>query len=288
MNRWLQLFTRIHIHPVFWIVIAAAIMTARFYELLFLFIIVFFHELGHAVAAMYYNWRIKQIFLLPFGGALELDEYGNRPMKEEFIVTIAGPLQHIWMVALAFFLYQINILSFKDYSLFLEYNFMILIFNGLPILPLDGGKLMSLALSYFYPFQQAFKKGILFSIFFLCVYSLAILLLSPFHISGWVIIVFLIHSLYSDWKNRTFLFMRFLIEKSTHDKYTYKKVKTLRVQAKESIQQVVSRFYRGMYHTIIVFDNGKEIGTIPETQILKRYFENQSHTTGIKDLIYYR
>src|SRR5690606_3330168 len=135
---------------------------------------------------------------------------------------------------------------------------------------------------------QAFKKGILFSIFFLCVYSLAILLLSPFHISGWVIIVFLIHSLYYDWKNRTFLFMRFLIEKSTHDKYTYKKVKTLRVQAKESIQQVVSRFYRGMYHTIIVFDNGKEIGTIPETQILKRYFENQSHTTGIKDLIYYR
>lgn len=286
MNKWVQLFTRIHIHPVFWLVIAGAVMTARFYELLILFMIVFIHELGHAIAATYYNWRIKQIFLLPFGGALELDEFGNRPIKEEFVVTIAGPLQHIWMMALAFFLYQIDLVSVKDYSLFIEFNMMILLFNCLPILPLDGGKLLSLGLAYFYPFQQAFKNSILLSFVFLSIYSLLIIILSPYHINGWVIVLFLLYSLYQDWKNRTFVFMRFLLEKSTHDIEKYKNRKEIRVQAQDSIQNVVERFYRGMYHTIMVLDNGKKVGKLSETKILEHYFDTHTRTKGIKDLIY--
>lgn len=286
MNKWLHLFTNIHIHPVFWLVIAGAVITARFYELLMLFLIVFIHELGHAVAATHYNWRIKRIFLLPFGGALELDEFGNRPLKEEFIVTVAGPLQHGWMMALAFFLYETGFVSAKDYTLFLEYNMMILIFNCLPILPLDGGKLLSLGLARMYPFQQALKKAILLSFFFLCIYSLAIFVISPFHMNGWIIAFFLIHSLYQDWKNRTFIFMRFLIEKSSHDKHTYKNVKVLRVQAQETVQNVVGRFYRGIFHSVIVMDNGKMVGEVPETKILKTYFDTGTHTQGIKDLLY--
>ena len=32
---------------------------------------------------------------LPFGGVAEVDEHGNRPFREEFIVIISGPLQHL-------------------------------------------------------------------------------------------------------------------------------------------------------------------------------------------------
>ena len=77
---------------------ALAIMTAHFFELTMFLIIVLIHELGHAFAASFYSWRIKRISLLPFGGVAEMDEHGNRPLKEEAIVTLAGPLQHVWMI----------------------------------------------------------------------------------------------------------------------------------------------------------------------------------------------
>ncbi|MEK1828285.1 site-2 protease family protein [Priestia megaterium] len=34
-----------------------------------LFIIVIIHELGHAVAAQYFSWRIRRIMLLPLGSS---------------------------------------------------------------------------------------------------------------------------------------------------------------------------------------------------------------------------
>ena len=82
---------------------ALAIMTAHFFELTMFLMIVLIHELGHAFAASFYSWRIKRISLLPFGGVAEMDEHGNRPLKEEAIVTLAGPLQHVWMIGVALY-----------------------------------------------------------------------------------------------------------------------------------------------------------------------------------------
>ncbi|MEH7808108.1 site-2 protease family protein, partial [Bacillus safensis] len=83
MNRWLLMLTKIHIHPLLWIVMAFAVLSGQIKPLLCLLIIVCVHELGHAAAACYYHWRIRRIFLLPFGGTVEVEEHGNRPLKEE-------------------------------------------------------------------------------------------------------------------------------------------------------------------------------------------------------------
>ncbi len=75
----------------------------------------------------------------PFGGVMETDDFYNRPSKEEFWVVIAGPLQHIWI--------YIVLLVMDGYHVehvFLDQlwivNTVILLFNLLPVLPLDGGK----------------------------------------------------------------------------------------------------------------------------------------------------
>ena len=52
--------------------------------------------------ASYYSWRIPRIMLLPFGGMAEVDEHGNRPLKEEAFVILAGPIQHLWLFLLPF------------------------------------------------------------------------------------------------------------------------------------------------------------------------------------------
>ena len=123
MNKIIQLLQHVHIHPLLWIVIAISIATAHFLEVCLLIGIIFVHEMGHAAAASFFSWRIKKITLLPFGGVAEMEEHGNRPLKEEAIVVLAGPLQHIWMVALAYALLFFNLIPEDLYSIIFSLQF---------------------------------------------------------------------------------------------------------------------------------------------------------------------
>ena len=82
----------------------------------------------------------QKIQLLPFGGVAELEEHGNKSLKEELVVVIAGPIQHIWMMAIGYMLFEAGWLHAELYYFFMWNNIIILAFNLLPIWPLDGGK----------------------------------------------------------------------------------------------------------------------------------------------------
>ena len=163
MNNLTSLFNKVYIHPLLWMMVGVAIMTARFMEVLTLFVIIFIHEMGHGIMAHFFSWRVKRIAILPFGGVAEVDEHGNRPLKEELLVTIAGPLQHVWMAALVYFLMKSGLLSQDYYDLFMNFNMMVFLFNLLPIWPLDGGKLVHLLVSSYMPFLRAIQFSLISS-----------------------------------------------------------------------------------------------------------------------------
>lgn len=127
--------------------IAISVITANFKPLFLLMIIIFVHEMGHAISAHFFSWRIKSIMLLPFGGVAEVDEHGNRSLREECMVVLAGPIQHLWLQGAAFLLYISNVIDVSDYQLFTFYNLSVLLFNLLPVWPLDGGKLLFIIFS---------------------------------------------------------------------------------------------------------------------------------------------
>jgi len=266
------------------VVAAIAILSAKFYELMILIFIVLIHEMGHAFAASFFSWRIKQVLLLPFGGVLEVEEYGNKPIKEELIVTLAGPIQHGWLLLAGLFFHQMNLLSDDLYTTFVEFNIMILIFNCLPILPLDGGKLILLLFSKILPFQQAMQRAIIVSFVFLMIYMCALLIISPYHLNGWIIVIFLLFSLYNEWKNRPFVFIRYLIDKYTRQS-KLGQMKKINVMSYNSLSEVVEKFHRGVSHTIIVKDSNEK-KHIPEAELLKSYFENNPMQVKIRDLLF--
>src|SRR3954454_6997996 len=129
----MNLFRLIYIHPLLWIVIALSIATAHFLEVCLLLGIIFIHEIGHAAAASFFSWRIKKITLLPFGGVAEMDEHGNRPLKEETIVVAAGPLQHVWMVAPPYGLVNLPVMPEVLFQLFLSSNLLIFVRSAFPV-----------------------------------------------------------------------------------------------------------------------------------------------------------
>lgn len=286
MNKLTYLIRHIHIHPLLWIAIAVSIATAHFLELCLLLGIIFIHEMGHALAASFFSWRIKQITLLPFGGVVELDEHGNRPLKEETIVVIAGPLQHIWMIGLAIMLYGLSWLPADLYRLFVEYNLMILIFNLFPIWPLDGGKLVFMLLSLQKPFPEAHRLTLLVSIISLSLFSLLILLSAPYHLNVWMIIAFLYFSIYHEWKQRRFVFMRFLLERYYGKKDGPHLLVPLKVDEEELLIQVLERFQRGCKHPIIIGSIDTEKRMLDENELLHAYFTEKRVSDKISDLLF--
>ncbi|MCC6222103.1 MAG: site-2 protease family protein [Thermoleophilia bacterium] len=106
------------------------------------------HELGHAFQAQHEGMRIEGITLWLFGGVAKF-----RGMFEtagaEFRIAIAGPLVSLALgLAFALIAWAADLpVAVDGVAAWLGYlNLMLLVFNLLPALPLDGGRVLRAAL----------------------------------------------------------------------------------------------------------------------------------------------
>jgi len=139
-NVWFGVKYRIH--PLFSIVLLLSVLTGYFIEIVTLFGIVLIHELGHVAAAKGFGWRVTEVQLLPFGGVAVVEEMGSVSVWQDIAVALAGPLQNFWMMPVGWVLTAIGVLPVEWGHYFIQANLLIALFNLLPVLPLDGGKVM--------------------------------------------------------------------------------------------------------------------------------------------------
>ncbi len=275
-----------HVHPLFWAVACIAIVTGYFWELITLLLIVMIHELAHASVARYFQWNIKRVIILPFGGVCEVEEHGNRPIKEEVMIVIAGPLQHLWLAGLFILLEMLTIVSTDYAQLFLQFNAMVFLFNLLPIWPLDGGKLVHLFLASRQPFLKAMQKSLLSSFILLAIVHLFILFYSPLHLHLWLVLFYLYVSLWLEWKQLRYTFMRFLLERHYGRKSEVKQLDPLEVCDDQFLYEVMERFHRGCKHLIHVISEQTSIGKLDENELLHAYFTEKQVQARLKDIVY--
>jgi len=100
------------------------------------FFMVLLHECGHCIAAQYYKVPVKDITLLPFGGAARM----QIPWEAipELVVALAGPFVNVLLIGPLYFAAQYH--SFFE-TMFL-YNIILIVFNMIPAFPMDGGRVM--------------------------------------------------------------------------------------------------------------------------------------------------
>ncbi|MFC0611178.1 site-2 protease family protein [Scopulibacillus daqui] len=261
------------IHPVFWFVLAAGLVTGHFWEVVIVFVIVFIHECGHAVAAMLAGWQITAIELLPFGGVAKVENHANRPLKEELFVTIAGPIQHLWLPFASRMLASANFWSDAHHHLFITYNLMILLFNLLPVWPLDGGKLLYILLMKRFPFKKAYYYSLIISLILLLILTISLLCLYPFALSYMVVASFIGVSIYKEWRQRRYVFMRFLLSRWREEYQSdySRRNKPIIVSSHMSISSILDLFYKGFNHRIIIRNKNKQ-RVIDEGELLNLYF----------------
>ncbi|HLR08326.1 MAG TPA: M50 family metallopeptidase [Bacillota bacterium] len=273
----------IHLHPILMLFIAIAFLTGTFVELLIIFCIVLFHELGHYSMALLFKWRIQGIVLWIFGGVMETDEYGNRPLYEELLVTIAGPFQHIVLYLILFLGMLLNFLPSSILEMALYYNSLILFFNLIPIWPLDGGKFLFLLLSYWLPYKTAHQTIILLSIFLSFILACVFLFFMPFSLSAFCIALFLAAENRVEWKRRYYVFIRFLLERYQNGNVV-KVVDPIVISHHASLMDVFAQFRREKKHAIYVTYPGNRRKTMDENDCLYCFFQKRRYDLTIGDI----
>ncbi|WZY01854.1 M50 family metallopeptidase [Bacillus sp. FSL W7-1360] len=259
----------IRLHPLFWLVLGAGVFTGHFKEVLMLFIIVFIHEMGHALTAVYLGWKVNRIELLPFGGVAETEDSGVKPIREEMYIVLAGPLQHIWLCGLSYMFVGQPFWSQYDHQLFLMYNLMIVGFNLLPIYPLDGGRLVQLACLVIWPYKRALIVSLHVS-FLLLIVMVVGLLFVPFHLNLYVVVLFLFVIHYLEFKQRHYRFVRFLMAKKQDGKH--RNVHWICVNRHVHVREAVALLKRGRTNRFrIVGQHG--CSEVDEQMVLAAYFE---------------
>ena len=103
--------------------------------------------------------EVDKIYIYPLGGISKFNMPLNISIKKEFLILISGPL-------FQFVAYFILNIIFNDKELIKTYHLGILVFNLLPIYPLDGGKLINLLLNCFVPYKLSLKIIIYISYIF--------------------------------------------------------------------------------------------------------------------------
>ena len=143
------------------------------YIILILFAII--HEIGHLVAGLILKFKTKEISFTPVGFSISFNvnpeeyncnEKNIRPLNiKKAIIAISGPLTNLIISTIAIIIakFNTNFANTYIYQLIVFSNFLIAIFNLIPIYPMDGGRFINEVLKIAFGNKKAYKITYIFS-----------------------------------------------------------------------------------------------------------------------------
>lgn len=151
------------------------------YVILMIFAII--HELGHLITGVVLGFRPEEIKLTPVGLQIKFkmeslnknqqranglsDKGNNRLIKntanslciKKAIIALAGPITNLLIAVIVILIgnFNINATNTYLYQIIIYSNFLIAIFNLIPIYPMDGGRVINEVIKLFYGNIVAYK-----------------------------------------------------------------------------------------------------------------------------------
>ena len=181
-----------------------AIFTAAFKEFIVIIYLITIHEIGHSLTAHIFGIKVKEINIYPLGGISKFDMDLNINPIKELLILINGPL----FQEFAYLIASILLPTQKD--LISIYNYNILMFNLLPIYPLDGGRLVKIILDNFFSYKKSLKLVI--SISYIILISI-IIKMKIININLIIIVIFLLYLINREENKINYLYNKFLLER---------------------------------------------------------------------------
>lgn len=179
----------------------------------FLCLMLSLHEGAHMLVATFFHYPIESVTIYPFGVCAQMKYIGMGNVWKEFLIIAAGPCTHLIFPWLFSLLQNFGVISTSYMEYLCMLNTSILVFNLLPVFPLDGGRMMQslyhLALPYTWAQRLTMASSIL-HLFLLFYYDI----LTTW--SAYVVMGFLLMQILIAWKQITFDRLQFYHYRKNH------------------------------------------------------------------------
>ncbi len=242
------------------------------------FAVVFLHELAHTAMARHLSLPVKEVELLPFGGVTRMgSEMVLDPVKESF-VALAGPASNLVMAALGLALKNHGLWDEELGSFFLQCNLLLAVFNLLPALPLDGGRIYRAYLATKIGIRNATHRaaglGQIWAALIVFFGSLGLL----FHFTGLDVLFtgfFLFYAATREKGTAPYLFVWHLTQKKEElAKAGVLPAESLTATEDATLGEVVRPFLPQRFHFLLVLDRHLRYkGIVTESQIIAGLLE---------------
>ena len=214
----------IEFHYTYLILALGYVLTGNFISLIVITSLLVVHEFGHYITAKLLGFNVRRIIIYPFGGLTKIEDLINKDINEELLIATSGVIfQYIYYLLIVFlgsrgFIrdYVLNILTINNRG--------IILFNLLPIYPLDGFKILNLLLSKYFNYNLSNYLAIFISIISIIVY-ICFNTISTNYSYVMIISIILIYN-YRFLVNIKYIYNVFLLERVLYS-FNYRKVKVI-------------------------------------------------------------
>lgn len=240
------------------------------------------HELGHALTAAHFGVKTRGIMLWPLGGVAQLEQIPDEP-REELLIAAAGPAVTVVIAVILYIVLRATGVPVEYHDAFAGtggflarlfwINVVLALFNLLPAFPMDGGRilraLIATRIDHGRATEIAASIGQVFAIAF-GLYGL--------FVSGNIWLVFIAFFVWvaaaSEARASRF--------KSALDGIPVSRVMITHVETlapTDPLSVAVDHVVAGFQHDFPVIDNGKVVGILTRSDLLRAVAQGRQAAT---------
>ncbi|WP_392486611.1 M50 family metallopeptidase [Haloimpatiens sp. FM7315] len=239
------------------------------------FSVVFCHELIHYLTARILGFSGFDIEILPIGTVLKLKDLDDAKPLEDIIISISGPLFNLLCALILYIFFIMNFHVNWTYYLFIT-NLSIGVFNLIPALPLDGGRILRdiLNFRYYYKKSNIIAINVSICIAFIILFLYLVLFFSNnniYNINLGLIGIFILSCALRERERISYLIMGDIIKKKFKFlRKRYIENRSMSVYYKENLLFLMNLIDVNRYNIFYVLDeNMKIISVIHEGEIIE-------------------
>ena len=199
-----------NIHLSTYFLVLSFLFTGLIKNIILIYLIVIFHELGHIFIIKILGYKIVKVDIYPSGGLTTINKKINTKIFHDILIASFGITFQIILYLIFYLLFKMSWIREGTYLLFQTYNTTILIFNLLPIIPLDGYQILRCIGELIFPYKKAFRISAIISVVFIIFF---ITFNQIFSLNNYLIVTFLIYKMITELKNFKYQNYRFELER---------------------------------------------------------------------------
>ena len=247
-------------------------------QFLIYFFVVLIHEFSHYTVAKKLGYKLKNMYLMPYGICLNFNNsefYANDELK----IAIAGPVVNIMLSIFCVCLWWCFPSSYYYLDYFCFCNLVLGLFNLIPCFPLDGGRILVWFLSKNTNKQSAIKKTIILN-YILCIFLIVmffISILGEINFTYLYIAIFLFAGIINPEKYSKY--KPIILKSNTKKVQKGVGVKIIAVSDNMPLYKILSLCSYQKYNIIYVVFNSGQVRVLSENNIINLCNKYESYKT---------